>query len=68
MQNVQNCKELGLCVYLADLGSGYTSLSNLCDCPIDVVKIDRDILLKTDTLRGKDLFSGIEKNQRHGRI
>ena len=31
----------------------------LCDYPIDVVKIDRDILLKTESERGKDLFSGI---------
>ena len=42
-----------------DLGSGYTALANLCDYPIDVVKIDRGILLKTDTKRGKELFSGI---------
>ncbi len=58
-KNVILCKELGFKIYLDDLGSGYTSLSNLCDYPIDVVKIDRDILLKTDTQRGKDLFSGI---------
>ena len=58
-ENVLKCKELGFRVYLDDLGSGYTSLSNLCDYPIDVVKIDRDILLKTDTKRGKELFSGI---------
>lgn len=58
-KNVVRAKELGFKIYLDDLGSGYTSLSNLCDYPIDVVKIDRDILLKTDTPRGKDLFSGI---------
>ena len=58
-RNVRLCKELGFRIYLDDLGSGYTSLSNLCDYPIDVVKIDRDILLKTNTKRGKDLFSGI---------
>ena len=58
-ENLKKCKELGFNIYLDDLGSGYTSLSNLCDYPIDVVKIDRDILLKTDTKRGKDLFSGI---------
>ena len=58
-RNVKLCKELGFKVYLDDLGSGYTSLSNLCDYPIDIVKIDRDILLKTDNKRGKDLFSGI---------
>lgn len=58
-QNVKRCKELGFMVYLDDLGSGYTSLSNLCDYPIDVVKIDRDILLKTTTPKGKALFCGI---------
>lgn len=58
-RNVMLCKELGFRVYLDDLGSGYTSLANLCDYPIDVVKIDRDILLKTDTERGKALLSGI---------
>ena len=58
-RNVKLCKELGFKVYLDDMGNGYTSLSNLCDYPIDVVKIDRDILLKADTKRGKDLFWGI---------
>lgn len=58
-QNVMHCKELGFRIYLDDLGSGYTSLANLCDYPIDIVKIDRDILLKTNTKRGRDLFSGI---------
>lgn len=57
--NVTKCKELGFRVYLDDLGSGYTSLANLCDYPIDVVKIDRDILLKTDSQKGRDLFTGI---------
>ncbi len=58
-RNVRLCKDLGFKIYLDDLGSGYTSLANLCDYPIDVVKIDRDILLKTSTKRGRDLFSGI---------
>ena len=58
-KNVRLCKELGFRIYLDDLGSGYTSLANLCDYPIDVVKIDRDILLKTENDKGKDLFTGI---------
>lgn len=59
-KNVKLCKEqLGFKIYLDDLGSGYTSLSNLCDYPIDVVKIDRGILLKTNTTKGKALFGGI---------
>ena len=59
IRNVVCCKELGFRAYLDDLGSGFTSLANLCDYPVDVVKIDRDILLKTETEKGKDLFSGI---------
>ncbi|MBR2405153.1 MAG: EAL domain-containing protein [Clostridia bacterium] len=58
-KNVRECKQLGFRIYLDDLGSGYTSLANLCDYPIDVVKIDRDILLKTDSENGKKLFFGI---------
>ena len=58
-KNVRLCKELGFRIYLDDLGSGYTSLANLCDYPIDVVKIDRDILLKIENEKGKDLFTGI---------
>lgn len=58
-KNIGLCKELGFTVYLDDLGSGYTSLSNLCDYPIDVVKIDRDILLKSNKKRGRDLLKGI---------
>ena len=59
LKNVVACKKLGFGVTLDDLGSGYTALSNLCDYPIDVVKIDRDILLKAEGQRGKELFAGI---------
>ena len=45
-RNVKLCKELGFKVYLDDMGNGYTSLSNLCDYPIDVVKIDEIFCLK----------------------
>lgn len=58
-KNVMECKKLGFKIALDDLGCGYTSLSNLCDYPIDIVKIDRDILGKTQTQKGKDLYSGI---------
>lgn len=58
-RNVKLSKEMGFKIYLDDLGNGNASLGNLCDYPIDVVKIDRDILLKAVTQRGKDLFSGI---------
>ena len=58
-QNLLAVKALGFTVALDDIGSGYTSLRNICDDPIDLVKIDRAMLLLTDTERGKKLFHGI---------
>ncbi len=57
--NVVACKKMGFRVALDDMGSGYTSLSNLCDYPIDIVKIDRDILLKAEGERGRKLLLGM---------
>ena len=53
------CKELGFKICLDDMGSGYTALVNLCDYPIDVVKIDRNIIRKADTERGSNLLTGL---------
>ena len=50
--NLLAVKTLGFIVALDDIGSGYTSLRNLCDYPIDLVKLDRAMLLLTDTERG----------------
>ncbi len=59
MENISKCKKMGFKIALDDLGSGYTSLVNLCEYPIDIVKIDRDILLRAEKENGKDLFVGI---------
>ena len=57
--NLVAAKALGFTAALDDIGSGYTSLRNICDYPIDLVKLDRAMLLLTDTERGKKLFQGI---------
>ncbi len=59
ISNIRRCKESGYRIALDDMGTGYTSLLNMCDYPIDIVKIDREILLKTDTENGKGLFLGV---------
>lgn len=41
------------------MGSGYTSLVNLCHYPVDVVKIDNSILNSADDERGRLLFEGL---------
>ena len=57
--NIIKAKELGFHIALDDIGSGYATLSSLCDYPVDIVKIDRNILLQTETDAGKGLFLGI---------
>ncbi len=59
MYNIVKVKELGFHIALDDIGSGYTSLISLCEYPIDVVKLDREILLLASTEKGKKLFWGI---------
>lgn len=57
--NIIKMKELGFHIALDDIGSGYTSLINLCEYPIDIVKIDREVLLLSEKESGKKLFLGI---------
>lgn len=59
MYNIIKVKELGFRIALDDIGSGYTSFISLCEYPIDVIKLDREILLLTGTEKGKKLFKGI---------
>lgn len=58
-ENILKVKELGFTIALDDMGSGYASLISLCEYPIDILKIDRDVLLLTNEERGKKLFLGI---------
>ena len=57
--NIIKAKELGFQIALDDIGSGYTSLISLGEYPIDIVKIDREVLLLSEKESGKKLFLGI---------
>ena len=59
LNNMKKCKELGFGIALDDFCSGFTSPINLCDYPIDIVKIDRTVLMNTEKKKGKELFSGL---------
>lgn len=59
--NVFVCKNMGCQIALDDLGNGYSSLQDLCDYPIDMIKIDRHILLKSTTPKGNALMQGLTK-------
>lgn len=58
-ENILKMKELGLTIALDDMGSGYASLTSLLEYPIDVVKIDRAVLLRATSQKGKKLFLGL---------
>ena len=57
--NIIKMKELGFRIALDDIGSGYTSLISLYEYPIDIVKLDREVLLLSEKESGKKLFLGI---------
>lgn len=57
--NVIKTKELGFKIAIDDIGSGYATLSSLCDYPVDIIKIDRTILLQAETGAKKELFFDI---------
>lgn len=59
LKNIRNCKKYGFKIALDDFCSGFTSPVNLCEYPIDIVKIDRGVLLNIEREKGKDLFKGL---------
>lgn len=58
-ENIKKCKELGFLIALDDIGSGYSSLSDLYHYPIDFVKVEREIVLNAMEARGKMLLDGL---------
>ena len=59
MENITRIREMGFQVAVDDLGSGYTSFLSLCKYPINVVKIDREMFLKTCEENGQKVFWAI---------
>ena len=61
IKNIAACKEMGVRISLDDFGNGYSSVRDLCDYPIDIIKIDRQIITKAVTPRGNSLLQGLVK-------
>lgn len=62
INNIIKTKALGFLIALDDIGSGYATLSNLLEYPVDIIKIDRNILLQAETDSGRELFFEIITN------
>ena len=60
-KNILTCKRAGFKIALDDLGSGYSSFHDLCDYPVDIIKIDRELITKSLTSRGSALIKGMSK-------
>lgn len=51
--NIAKCKELGLMVVIDDFGAGNTSFDDFKHYPVDIVKIDRSLLLEAEKEEGR---------------
>jgi EAL domain-containing protein (putative c-di-GMP-specific phosphodiesterase class I) len=49
----------GLTIVIDDFGTGYSSYSYVADFPIDIIKIDRSLILKANTPKGFGLIKSI---------
>ena len=58
-ENVMRIREAGFRIALDDMGSGYTSICDLCDYPFNIIKLDRRLTLKALEPRGKVIISGV---------
>lgn len=58
-RNLRELKEAGFCIFVDDLGAGVTSVRDLWSYPVDVVKIDRSLLLAANTEQGQTAYCGL---------
>ncbi len=52
-------RETGVHIALDDFGSGYSSLAQLARLPVDVLKIDRDVIRNLDATAGRPVLDAI---------
>ena len=57
--NIEICKQMGCQIALDDFGCGYSSVKDLDDYPIDIIKIDRELIIGSHREKGKKLLLGI---------
>ena len=58
-ENLMEIKKAGFKIFVDDLGAGVTTVRDLWTYPVDVVKIDRSLLLAADTEQGRTAYRGL---------
>lgn len=58
-RNITECRKEGIRIAIDDFGTGNSSFGDIGDYPVDELKVDREIILKTGTERGSALLQGL---------
>ncbi len=58
-KNILDCKDMGIRVALDDFGAGTSSISDVNNYPIDVIKVDRQFISKITTKRGAAVLKSL---------
>ena len=59
IENLKTLREAGFRIILDDYGTGVTSVNDLLNYPLDIVKIDRSVLMKAQSDEGKAAFRAL---------
>lgn len=59
IENLKQLKAAGFRVFLDDYGNGVTCVNDLTLYPLDIVKIDRSLLLKAETEQGNKAYRAL---------
>lgn len=57
--SIEACRRMGFRIAIDDMGSGFTALSDLYSHEIDMVKIERSVVLNAMTEKGARLLKGL---------
>ncbi len=57
--NIEKCRGMGFKIAIDDMGSGFSSIADLCGSEIDLVKIERNIVIAGTDEKGFRLLNGI---------
>lgn len=58
-ENLRQIKEAGFRIFVDDLGAGVTTVRDLWSYPVDVVKIDRSLLLAAEDDQSRTAYRGL---------